>query len=57
MIRYRNSKAIARWSSADMLGLLMQLGALPAPAIVSAGLSRTQFRRVKPDPPEPMLGC
>jgi hypothetical protein len=26
-------------------------------ASVSAGLKRTQFRRVKPDPPEPLLGC
>jgi predicted ester cyclase len=25
-------KAIERWSSADMLGLLVQLGAVPAPA-------------------------
>jgi hypothetical protein len=33
MIRYRDGKAIERWSSADMLGLLVQLGAVPVPAM------------------------
>jgi predicted ester cyclase len=33
MIRYRDGKAIVRWSSADMHGLPIQLGALSAPAL------------------------
>jgi predicted ester cyclase len=33
MIRYAGAKAIERWSSADMLGLLVQVGAIPAPAM------------------------
>ncbi|MGA8819487.1 MAG: ester cyclase [Xanthobacteraceae bacterium] len=31
MIRHANNRAVERWSSADMLGLLIQLGAIPAP--------------------------
>jgi predicted ester cyclase len=32
MLRFRGDRVVERWSSADMLGLLVQLGALPPPA-------------------------
>jgi predicted ester cyclase len=32
ILRFRDGKVIERWSQADMLGLLVQLGAVPAPA-------------------------
>jgi steroid delta-isomerase-like uncharacterized protein len=31
IIHYRRGKAVERWSLTDMLGLLVQLGAVPAP--------------------------
>ena len=31
IIRHANNRAIERWSCADMLGLLVQLGAIPLP--------------------------
>lgn len=31
VLQFRNGKAIERWSNADMLGLLVQLGAVPPP--------------------------
>lgn len=31
IIRHANNRAVERWSCADMLGLLIQLGAIPAP--------------------------
>jgi len=38
MIRYRDGKAIERWSSADMLGLLTQLGARTGHAVAATNL-------------------
>ncbi len=32
ILRFRDRKLVERWSQADMLGLLVQFGALPAPA-------------------------
>src|SRR5215472_7876730 len=32
MLRFAGDRVIERWSSADMLGLLVQVGAIPAPA-------------------------
>jgi len=32
ILRFEDDKVIERWSSADMLGLLIQLGAVPTPA-------------------------
>ena len=32
ILRFEGDTVIERWSSADMLGLLVQIGALPAPA-------------------------
>ena len=32
ILRYRDGRCVERWSQADMLGLLVQLGAIPAPA-------------------------
>ena len=32
MIRYEGEQAVERWSQTDMLGLLVQIGAVPAPA-------------------------
>ena len=32
VLRFEGDTVIERWSSADMLGLLVQLGAVPAPA-------------------------
>ena len=32
ILRFEGDKVIERWSQADMLGLLVQLGAVPAPA-------------------------
>ena len=32
ILRFENDTVIERWSSADMLGLLVQLGAVPGPA-------------------------
>jgi len=32
MMRFAGDRVIERWSSADMLGLLVQVGAIPAPA-------------------------
>jgi predicted ester cyclase len=32
VLHFRDSRCVERWSSADMLGLLVQLGAVPAPA-------------------------
>jgi hypothetical protein len=29
---FRDGRVVERWSQADMLGLLVQLGAVPAPA-------------------------
>jgi predicted ester cyclase len=31
IMHLRNGKVIERWSSADMLGVLVQIGALPQP--------------------------
>jgi|EndMetStandDraft_4_1072995.scaffolds.fasta_scaffold74461_2 predicted ester cyclase len=31
ILNFSNGKTIERWSSADMLGLLIQIGAIPAP--------------------------
>jgi predicted ester cyclase len=31
VLHFRNGKCIERWSSADFLGLLVQIGAIPAP--------------------------
>ena len=31
MMRFANGKVVERWSTADMLGLLVQLGAVPPP--------------------------
>ena len=31
-LRFANGKCVERWACADMLGLMMQLGAIPAPA-------------------------
>jgi predicted ester cyclase len=31
VLRFAGGKVTERWSSADMLGLLVQVGALPAP--------------------------
>jgi predicted ester cyclase len=31
-LRFANGKCVERWSQADLLGLLVQLGAVPAPA-------------------------
>jgi hypothetical protein len=31
MMRFSGERVIERWSSADMLGLLVQVGAIPAP--------------------------
>jgi len=32
ILRMENGKCVERWSTADMLGLLIQVGAVPAPA-------------------------
>jgi SnoaL-like polyketide cyclase len=32
ILRFEDDKVVERWSQADMLGLLVQLGAVPAPA-------------------------
>ena len=32
ILRFEGDRVVERWSQADMLGLLVQLGALPAPA-------------------------
>lgn len=32
IIRFEGEQAVERWSQADMLGLLVQIGAVPAPA-------------------------
>jgi predicted ester cyclase len=32
VLRFENVKCVERWSQANMLGLLVQLGALPPPA-------------------------
>ena len=32
VLEFANGRCVERWSSADMLGLLVQLGAVPAPA-------------------------
>lgn len=32
ILRFENGRVVERWSSADMLGLLIQIGAIPAPA-------------------------
>jgi predicted ester cyclase len=32
ILRFKDDRVIERWSQADMLGLLVQLGAIPAPA-------------------------
>ena len=32
ILAFRDDRVIARWAVADMLGLLMQLGAIPPPA-------------------------
>jgi predicted ester cyclase len=32
VLRFENGKCVERWSQADMLGLLVQLGAFPPPA-------------------------
>ena len=32
ILRFEGNTVVERWSSADMLGLLVQLGALPAPS-------------------------
>ena len=32
ILRFNGDQVIERWSQADMLGLLVQLGAVPAPA-------------------------
>jgi predicted ester cyclase len=31
ILQFENGKVIERWSSADMLGLMMQIGAIPMP--------------------------
>jgi predicted ester cyclase len=31
ILRFEGSRAVERWSQADMLGLLVQLGAIPPP--------------------------
>lgn len=35
LLRFANGQCVERWSQADFLGLLIQLGALPAPAEVA----------------------
>ncbi len=32
VLRFREGRIVERWTTADMFGLLMQLGAIPAPA-------------------------
>jgi hypothetical protein len=32
IMRFRGNQLVERWTSADYLGLLVQLGAVPAPA-------------------------
>jgi predicted ester cyclase len=32
MLRFEDGRCVERWTQADVLGLLQQLGALPAPA-------------------------
>ena len=32
MMRFRRDRVVERWTSADFLGLMVQLGAVPAPA-------------------------
>ena len=32
ILRFEGDQVVERWSQADMLGLLVQLGAVPAPA-------------------------
>ena len=32
ILRFRDGKIVERWQAMDMLGLLTQLGAVPAPA-------------------------
>lgn len=32
LLRFREGRVVERWSTADFLGLLVQLGAIPAPA-------------------------
>jgi steroid delta-isomerase-like uncharacterized protein len=36
MLRFQDGKCVERWTQADFLGLLQQLGAIPAPAGVAA---------------------
>ena len=33
IMRFRGEQVVERWSSADFLGLLVQIGAVPAPAV------------------------
>jgi steroid delta-isomerase-like uncharacterized protein len=32
VLRFRDGRIVERWTTADLLGLMMQLGAIPAPA-------------------------
>jgi predicted ester cyclase len=32
LLHFRDGRVVERWSSADLLGLLVQLGAVPAPS-------------------------